>query len=159
MLYEVITTVAERTAEHAEAAARLAESEKALRAVLDALTEAALLMTPDGDILIANLTAARRLNNDAKSIVGSNLFDLMPPHVTTTRRERLAEVVATGRPVRFVDERDGHILDHSLQPVLNDQGEVTRVAAFSNDVTESRRAEEGLRRNEEFTRAISYNFV
>ncbi len=146
--------VAERTAEHAEATARLAQSEKALRAILDALSEAAVLFEPEGRIAAANQTTAKRLGVPLETLPGSNLFAHMEPGLAASRRLRVAEAVATGRPVRFLDQSQGRVIDTTLQPILDDAGRVARLAAFSFDVTEARRAEEELRRSEEFIRAV-----
>jgi len=65
-----------------------------------------------------------------------------------------AQVLRTGRPVRYEDWRSGMRLNTSLYPVFDADGNVVvRGAVFSRDVTEQRQAEEQLRlAKEELTR-------
>jgi len=132
-------TVAERTAE-------LRESEEIARALLNASTDAAYLLDTDGRILALNEPGARRLEHLAPSLIGANFFALFPAPLAHARRERIAQVIQTGQPVRFEDQRGGLYLDNSACPVFDAQGQVTRVAFFSADITERQRAEEEIRR-------------
>ncbi|EPR41073.1 PAS/PAC sensor hybrid histidine kinase [Desulfovibrio sp. X2] len=149
--------VAERTAELTEANRQLREMGKNMRAVLEALQESAFLMEPDGRVLLSNRTGAARLGLSAEDILGRNVFDLFPPRVAAQRRAKVDEMLTARRPLRFEDERFGRRYDISIQPVLDDQGRVARLAFFAYDVTEARAAEERLRASEEFSRAILHS--
>jgi hypothetical protein len=73
------------------------------------------------------------------------MFDFLPPQVAAARRARLAEVARGGQPLRFEDERSGRIIDSCVQPLLDEQGRVTRFAVFARDITAARQAETTLR--------------
>ena len=59
--------------------------------------------------------------------------------------EKLGRVSGTALPLDFEDERDGIIFHHSFYPVLDANGRVIQVAAFSRDITESKQNERRLK--------------
>lgn len=137
-------TVAKQ-AEHA-----IQQSQRTIKALLNAPTDAALLVDVSGMILAANDTAARRLASHAgidfdgnpERLHGLNVYELLPGELSDTRRQRNDEVVATGEPSRFEDERNGAWFDNSIYPVLDVEGTAVALAIFSRDITELKRAQE-----------------
>ena len=127
---------------------------ESLVAILDALPESAFLMTPEGTLLACNQTLAERFGRTRASLLGTNAFDLLDPTNRDTRRQAFAQVLATGQPYRFEDERGGHIIAHSLNPVLDDQGRVVQIAVFGADITERRQAERQLEESESRFRTL-----
>lgn len=128
-------------------------SQQTIRALLNAPTDAALLLDTEGKILAANETAARRLashanipfTGDPEALHGLNVYDLLPKQLAEPRRRRNAQVIATGEPARFEDERNGNWFDNSIYPVLGAGGSVVALAVFSRDITDLKRAEERFR--------------
>ena len=57
----------------------------------------------------------------------------------------MAEVVRTGKPVRFEDQRSGRYIENAMHPVLDEQGKVAAVAILAIDRTEHKRAEAALK--------------
>ena len=133
---------------------KLRASEETARALLDAAPDAALLITPRGEILAANETLARRFGVHLPDVIGVNVFDLMPSETAARRQQRIQEVLRTAQPVRFEDERQGLRLDNVFYPILDAEGRVTRVAVFGRDVTEERQAVDALQLSESHYRAI-----
>jgi PAS domain S-box-containing protein len=131
--------------------AALRDSEEEARAVLAAAKESIYLMDRRGIILVANATALERMGGlSPAEVVGRPFSDFLKPAGAQAQQERFDEVLSSGRPVQFMDERDGIILSHSFVPVFDEHGAVTRVATFSGDVTDRKRAEqELLLRNED----------
>ncbi|MGB4507043.1 MAG: PAS domain-containing protein [Candidatus Methanoculleus thermohydrogenotrophicum] len=128
--------------ERKRAEAALLESEGRFRALLNASPNVVMLIDRDGTILALNEVVAERIGGSVQELMGAPVYDYLPPEVAARRREIIAEVFATGRPVRFVDEREGIVLYNSLSPVADAEGNVVRVAVISSDITEQRRSEE-----------------
>ncbi len=160
--------VSERTAELAAANAALRteigqrervehalrESEKTARALLDAVTDLALLLDDEGRVVGANEAAGERLGRDPSQLVGEDVFAMLTPELARARRSAMEAVLATGRPLRFED-RDGDVaFENVVYPVVDASGRVTRVAVFARDVTETRRGEATLRESEERYRGV-----
>ncbi|MCK9277688.1 MAG: PAS domain-containing protein, partial [Methanoculleus sp.] len=128
--------------ERKRAEAALLESEGRFRALMNASPNAVMLIDRDGTILVLNEVVAERFGGSVQELMGTPIYDHLPPEVAARRREIIGEVFATGRPVRFVDEREGMVLYNSLFPVADAEGNVVRVAVLSYDITEQRRSEE-----------------
>lgn len=120
----------------------LRESEKMARALLNATTDAVVLLDSQGIILDVNDTYSRRFQKSAKEILGLCIWYLFPAEVTGLRIANVRKVFDSGKPVRVVDERRGIWNDTNIYPIYNSRGEVTRVAVFVRDVTEQKVAEE-----------------
>ena len=135
-------------AERQRAEAVLRDGEAQVRAMMDATLESIFMMDAGGAVLIANDTVAKRLGVTLGQLVGHNMFDFLPPEVAVRRRAEVEQVLSTGKPVRFEDERLGRWLDHQINPVLDGSGRVTRVVAFGRDITERKQAEEQLQEHE-----------
>ncbi len=113
--------------------------------MLNSVTESAFLMKRDGVVLAANDTVALRLGfSRGEDLVGKSMYDILPQEVTEVRRARVAEVILTGKPVRFEDERSGRRILNSIYPVFDSSGEVTRLSIFGMDITDQRVQEERL---------------
>jgi PAS domain S-box-containing protein len=123
----------------------LRESETTARALINATRDAAYLLDTAGTTLDLNDEGAHRLGLRKADLLGRCMFDFLPPQVAAARRARLAEVARGGQPLRFEDERSGRIIDSCVQPLLDEQGRVTRFAVFARDITAARQAETTLR--------------
>ncbi|RPI83535.1 MAG: PAS domain S-box protein [Chloroflexi bacterium] len=115
--------------------------EAALRGVLDATKESIWLFEPDGTILLGNETAFSRLKMPPEMALGKDISHLWSADIAQPRFAHLREVVETGQPVEFEDERSGTHFLHSYYPVKDIEGTVTSVAAFSHDITKIKQAE------------------
>ncbi|MEX1253180.1 MAG: sensor domain-containing diguanylate cyclase [Dehalococcoidia bacterium] len=146
-------------AERERIQAALRQSEETARALLNAPSEAALLIETDGTIVALNEVARTRLSaiagldvDDPKAFVGRDVFAFFPSDLENVRRARNSEVLASGQPARFVDERSGLWMDNTIYPVVDEDEQVVRLAIFSRDITEHKRLEEMLKREVEVER-------
>jgi PAS domain S-box-containing protein len=133
----------------------LRRSESAARALINAPPDSAFLLDAEGIIMDLNEIAADRLELSLQQARGRYVFDLFEPQIGKARRAKFDEAIATKHPVRWQDRRAAFVFDNTFYPILDDQGEVTRVAAFAADITERVRSEDALRRSVEELAALS----
>jgi two-component system sporulation sensor kinase A len=143
-----VAVLARDVTERKRAEQQLRESEARARALLNAPTDAAALLDLDATIVAHNQALAKRLDRGTGDLVGLCAFDLAPPDLAERRKASWNQVVRSGQPVRFEDQREGRWLDNHLYPVLDAQGEVAQIALLSRDVTEYRQVAEALRESE-----------
>lgn len=139
----------------------LRENEETLRALLNGITDSALLLDPKGTIMIINKTAARRLGGNATELLGENVCNFLPAQIGAVRRARMQEVLDTGQGVSFKDSWDSKHIEHSIIPIFDKDNNVRLLAIFARDVTEHVRLEEELLRRtqelEAFGHTISHD--
>ena len=123
----------------------LRQSEATSRAFLESINEAALLLAPEGKVLMANQTCAARLGCSLRELIGSNVFTHTPPAVLDKRREALATVLKTRRPFAYEDRNVDRLSYIQSTPVLDAAGNVSAIAVLSVDITERKHMEAQLR--------------
>ncbi len=123
---------------------KLEESESTARALLMAPTDAVILLDTNGTILDLNTVTARILKKSRGKLLGTYYFDLVPPEIAEQRKEKINQVIQTGKPVRFEGRFGGTWNDSIAYPVLSTKGEVTKIAFLSHDITERKVREEEL---------------
>jgi PAS domain S-box-containing protein len=127
---------------------KLRLKEEALQAFLDAAMEVLFLMDRDGIILCHNSEFVKRLKISKTDVVGQNAFDFLPADLAVRRRVMLEQVLKTGKPVEFEDDRDGRHIEQRIYPVKGPDGTVVRVAVFGRDITDAKQVEKDLRASE-----------
>lgn len=136
----------------------LQASEANLRALIDAIDDAVLLVEPDGKIVECNNGLALRFGKTRDEMSGTNAHDLVETAVAETHLSYVNQLIATGEPVRFVNERSGQIFDNSFYPVKDAAGQVVRLAVFTRDITQQRQLAEALRVSEErYRQVVTYS--
>ncbi|PKL59856.1 MAG: hypothetical protein CVV33_05695, partial [Methanomicrobiales archaeon HGW-Methanomicrobiales-4] len=137
--HKVRQAVIRRRAEH-----NLRESEQTSRALLDATTDSVALISRDLTVLSANEAFSHRFNLNPDHMVGRSLYDFISPELSRERASKVAEVITTKKPVRFEDRTGEYFLENSIFPIFDEQGDVIRLAGYSRDITEKKRAEQDL---------------
>ena len=136
---------------------KLKESESALRAIIDSVTESVLLIDTDETILAANRTLAERLGTTLDEMIGKHGYDFLPDDVAKSRKLQVEKVVRTGEPVIFEDVCGARHILLSINPIKDSTGKVTRLAIFAFDITEHKKTEEALREAEQKWRCLVEN--
>jgi len=135
--------------EHETAEQLLVKNNEPLQSMVNAITESAFLMDTQGTVLACNEMLAARLGCEASELVGSNVYDRIPADVAERRRKYVEQVIASGKTVRFEDERRGCFIDQCIYPVLDHDGKVSALAVFGQDITARRLAEKHLQESRE----------
>ncbi|PKL35466.1 MAG: hypothetical protein CVV44_21925 [Spirochaetae bacterium HGW-Spirochaetae-1] len=130
------------------------EKESAIRALLNATTDTVFMLNNEGVILIANSSTSKQYKNYLKNFIGHNYFEHLEETGQKDRLNRFKSILVTKEQCRFEDERKGYIFDINAYPILDHEGEVSRIAIFSRDITEQKNAERKIReQNEELVTA------
>ncbi len=124
---------------------RLRTSQRVGWALLNATSEAALLVDTRGVILGANGAAAEYLATRWDLLIDRRLAGVLAPEHAAGLMARIEEVVAAGEPLHYQDVRNGRYFADTIQPILDSDGNVTQLAIFARDVTELRLAEDAQR--------------
>ncbi len=132
----------------------LRESENRLTALLNASTQPIMLLDRNGTVLATNTAMVQRLELSIDEFIGKNAFQFLPKDLAMRRKEKIGEVIRTGSAIRFEDRRGNTFFDNSIFPVLDNLGNVSAVAIFSNDITEYKRAEMLIRDSESQLRQV-----
>ncbi|MCE1254815.1 MAG: PAS domain S-box protein, partial [Anaerolineae bacterium] len=122
----------------------LQQAEGALRAFMDAIPESAFLIDPEGSILSANSTFAQRLEVPVDDLPGRNIYELLDKKTSSAMHNHTLQVLRSGVPARFTDERGARIIDNLVYPVFDGDGRVSGLAMMGFDITERKLAEEAL---------------
>lgn len=134
----------------------LRESNATLRGMVDAIPESLFLIDPDGTVRAANKTVAERLGKTVDALVGRSIWDVLDFAASQNRKPRVEAIIRAGKPDSFEDQRGASFILNIIHPILNEQGEVRRVAILGVDITERKLAEEELRLSEErFSKAFN----
>ena len=136
----------------------LRNSEETARALMNSSTESMFLIDEHERLIAANTTGAERLGLSTRDLEGSDpdqAMSIMPPEARHKRRDYYRQVMKSGKPLRFTDERMGRIFDISMFPVADSSGVARRVAVYARDVTEYESMLKALGESEErFRRAF-----
>jgi PAS domain S-box-containing protein len=132
-------------------------AELTVRALLDTPRDVMMILDTDGTILRANSVLADRLGRPAGSLIGQNIYDLMPSDVSKRRRAKAEQAVAGRSPVYFTDENQGIISDLAIYPVTETDGRAIQLIAHARNVTGQRALEKQLKENEALYRLLAEN--
>jgi PAS domain S-box-containing protein len=152
-----VLVLAEDITEQKKMEAALAESERTIRALLDASPALEFLVGPDGKILVCNQAFERFFGSDGKPLTGRNIQDLLSPEENQVNKGKALEVFSTGKPVFFEDYQRGLWLEKSFTPILDEEGRVAKIACYGMDISGKKRAAEALKENELRYRLLAEN--
>ncbi|MCK9593679.1 MAG: PAS domain S-box protein [Methanoregula sp.] len=127
----------------------LRESKAIALALINAPTDSVILLDRPGVILALNETAALRLGKRRDELIGTLVDDLLPKEVAQSRRTVISQVLENKEMVRFEDERNGRWFDTVVYPIVNETGDVTRIAIVARDITDRKNTEKALSRSEQ----------
>jgi len=123
----------------------LRKSEEKARALLNATTDAVVLLDHQGVILDINDTYAQQFHKSKEEMIGVCIWDLFSSEVIGSRKANVKKVFESGKPILKVEEWEGIWNDTIIYPVCDSRGDVTRVAIFAHDITDRKGAEEHVR--------------
>jgi len=135
-------------------ARKLEESERRFRAIFNSTFQFIGLLDPKGTILEANQTALDFIGCSNADVVGKPFWETPwwthSPQLQKRLKEGIIEA-GHGKLVRFESKHVGQdgrriVIDFSLKPVMNEQGEVVLIIPEGRDISERVLAEEEAQR-------------
>jgi PAS domain S-box-containing protein len=137
----------------------LATSEAFYHSLVEHLPLNIIRKDTEGRFTFGNPKFCEEIKRPLEELAGKTDFDLFPAHLAEKYRADDQRVMAGREPLEAIEEHDpgdGHKLYVQVikTPVLDSSGKTVGVQGIFWDVTQRRRAEEGLRKNEQRTRLI-----
>jgi len=87
------------------------------------------------DFIDANESMADSMGLPRGKLIGRCAWDFMPPKVAAARRPIAERVMASGKPITFLDDGGrGRIFNTSFYPLEGPDGKVTGMVVFAKDV-------------------------
>ena len=131
-------------------ASRLEDSERRFRAIFNSTFQFIGLLDPQGTVLEANQTALDFIGCSNADVVGKKFWDTPWWAHSVDQQDRLKVAIgdaAAGKLVRFETLHVGRqgeprVIDFSLKPVVNEQGEAVLIIPEGHDITDRKHAEE-----------------
>lgn len=141
-------TVRQRTAE-------LEDERIRLRTLVRTIPDMIWLKNTEGVYLGCNLAAERFFAEKEAEIVGKRDSELFAPELADLFRDNDRKVIAAGTPIyveewlQFPDEPGRRLFETIKTPLTDASGKLVGVLGVARDMTERKRAEEGLRLSEQ----------
>lgn len=136
---------------HAEDA--LSKSEEATRALLNATVDAACIVDLEFRFICLNVQMAKVLGKTVAELEGTDVLTWLPPAMVAQRRAQMLAVIQSGEACEFEEEINGRCYLDTLYPIPGALGVINRLAIYSRNITEQRRAELSLKASLEQLRA------
>lgn len=116
-----------------------------LDALFNSSPDRILVLSAEGNILSLNSSAAAAFGKKPEELIGENPFPMFPSHVMQRRLGFHDQVVSTGKPISYQDERAGIYLNTTLFPIASESGKTAKVIVVSRDYSIFRAREEVLK--------------
>ncbi len=120
------------------------------RALLNANSEAAYLMEPDGTFIMVNKAAAENHDTDIENMIGRSYKEFIDPDEIEPREVIVRRIIKEKQTIRMSGTRKGKIFDYSVAPVLNANGDVHRIAVLARDITREAEYEKEMFENRHY---------
>ncbi len=120
------------------------QSDDTVFTLLESFSEEAFLMDTKGFIINSNTLFAAYYGMHPHECIGVNVYELMAtvlknPEIAAHRKEKVEEVLRTGKRTTFEDVRNNHLQRFSINPVRSQAGEITRLIIIIQDISEQDR--------------------
>ncbi|MGD8717875.1 MAG: PAS domain S-box protein [Candidatus Zixiibacteriota bacterium] len=124
--------------------------------LLSTLTSSyAVVADGKGAVTAVNTNTETRLCKPADDVIGTHFEFTVPRGTEESRKQAFEETLRSGKAVLFEDETTAATYENDLYPILDGEGNVSRVAFFSRDVTGSKATAEALSATEAKTRLLA----
>ena len=81
--------------------------DSAMHIVFNSIAEPVFIIDAEGRIIEANKAFAAIFGKEVQECINANVYDLLPPELAKSRKEKADEAISTKKQVIFEDEREG----------------------------------------------------
>ncbi len=127
----------------------LREHEETARALLNAPTDAIVLINTQGIVLEMNQTSASRLNSSIERLIGTSLWTLLSTEGTERIHPQVQKVIQTGKFAHFEEQWQDNWCDIVMYPIFDIRGRVKRIALIVRNIHERKQREEEKRKEKQ----------
>lgn len=119
-------------------------AERVLQALIDSPQDVIVLLDRQAVILMANRTLLERRSMRAEQVIGRSLWEIFPPKVDTFGKMVFERAIVTGEVDQVSIEGFYGTYDVILNPIRDQDGQVTQVAVAARDITRMAQIEQAL---------------
>ena len=127
-----------------KAESEIEAGKKQMVALLNAASEAEMLMSPEGQILAINRLMAERMGEDPKSLLGLNAFEYFPCGLMRLREVISSEFTGNSGQIFYEESSGNRHYHNTVSPLTDYSGSVVSYAVFSKDLTDKLNTESSL---------------
>ncbi len=127
------------------------EDEKSIGTLFDAFPEPMFLLDQQGTILVANKSFIAGIKTGTATIVGTTIASHLSHRLASEWEKKINEVLCTGERLAFEDERKENRYRHTIYPIPNKEGTITKLLISNTDITSL-----NLTENEQLDHRIHY---
>jgi PAS domain S-box-containing protein len=125
--------------------------------LFNSIPESLFLISPEGVLLEANESFARRFDRHREECLGVSAYGLFPHEKALELENRVRESLKTGARVTFENEENGAWLLHNISPVKDEGGTIRQLVVYSLDITGRKQAGQLLLESTERHRSLFDN--
>ena len=111
------------------------KDEQSFDTLFDAFAEPLLLLDQDGTILVANKAFLKLFSKKQGTILGTTIDTHLSREHAAEWKKKLQEVLCTAKRLAFEDERKENRYRHTIYPVPDKDGTITRLLISNTDIT------------------------
>ncbi|RAU22090.1 PAS domain-containing sensor histidine kinase [Paramagnetospirillum kuznetsovii] len=115
------------------------------RTMLDAPGLITFLFTLDGTIIDLNEGGATAYRRTKQSLIGENIYALMPTEVRASRASYAQQALVEARAIHFEDESHGRWYEMTITPYPVEKGDIPCLMVIAHEVTHRHLTEDKLR--------------
>lgn len=106
---------------------------RTLITILNVTTDSIIILERDGTCVMINPTGAARFGKSATKLVAQNIY--LISHATIVKKTLVEQVIKKKQVISINEEEAGQWFETQYSPVINAQGEVSRIIICSKNIT------------------------
>ncbi len=153
----ILTFIAEQVAmaiERKRATNALSQSEKQIRALIEAIPDSIYFKDTEGKNIVVNRAYENLVGKERKDMIGKTDEEILPPELAEECRKSDQKVLQTRKTYQAEESllhQNGEVtfFETTKSPILDECGDIVGLVGVSRDITERKKTEEALEESEE----------